>query len=149
MLLAVRRAARIEVEAGIADALRSELLLQIAERRVADRDHDALIDRVLDEIVKGGRARVAHDLDAARLGCDRILELVDHRAGVPLGVLRLEIDAERRGGRLRAVFARERRAVARRAAHLDVHRQPLAERLVGERRRRRQRRQRGCRPVES
>ena len=50
-----QRAAGIEVDAGVAEALGAELLLQVGQRRVAVGDDDALIDRLLDEVVERGR----------------------------------------------------------------------------------------------
>ena len=124
-----QRAARIEIDARIAEALWPELVLQIGQRRIAGGDDDALIDGLLDEVMESGRARVAHDLDAVRLGGHRLLELVDHRLGRPGRELRLQIDAERFGGFLRARLTGERRAVAGVAAHLHVHHQAFADRI--------------------
>ena len=125
-------AAGIEVDAGIAHALGAELVLQVGHRRVADGDDDALVDRALDEVVEGGAAGMAHDLDAGRLGGDRLLELVDHGLRRPGRELRLEVDAEGGGGLRGAGLAGERGAVAGVAAHLHVHGEALADRIVGE-----------------
>ena len=51
------RAAGIEIDAGIAEALGAELLLQIGQRRIAGGDDDALVDGLLDQVVEGGRSR--------------------------------------------------------------------------------------------
>ena len=61
-----QRAACVEVDAGIAEALGAELVLQLGHRRVADGDDDALADRLRDQVVEGGAAGMAHDLDAVR-----------------------------------------------------------------------------------
>ena len=106
-------------------------LLQVGHRRVADGDDDALVDGALDEVVEGGAAGMAHDLDAVRLGGDRLLELVDHGLRRPGRELLLEVDAERCGGLRGAGLAGERGAVAGIAAHLHVHGDALADRVVG------------------
>ena len=85
-----QRAARIEIDAGVAEALGAELVLQGRQRRVAVGDDDALVDGLLDEIVERDCAGMAHDLDAVRLGGHRLLELGDHRLRRPGGELRLE-----------------------------------------------------------
>ena len=126
-----QRAALVEVDARIAEALGAEFGLQRGHRRVAVGDDDALVGRLFDEIVEGGRARMAHDLDAVRLGGHRLLELGDHRLGRPGRELRLQIDAERLGGLRRAGLAGQRRPVAGVAAHLHVHHQPFADRIGG------------------
>ena len=123
-----QRAAGIEVDAGIAHALGLELVLQRGHRRVADGDHDALVDGALDDVMEGGGARVAHDLDAVRLGGDRLLELVDHGLRRPGRELLLQVDAEGGGGLRGAGLAGKRGAVAGVAAHLHVHDQAFADR---------------------
>ncbi len=52
-----QRAAGIEVDAGVAEALGAELLLQVGQRRIAVGDDDALVDGLLDEVMEGGRCR--------------------------------------------------------------------------------------------
>ncbi len=131
-VLGGQHAALIELDAGIAEALRAVGLLQRGQRRVAVGHHDALIDRLLDEIGEGVGAGVTHDHDAARPGGECFLELGDHRFRRPGRELGVElIDAERLGGRRRAGLAGEGGAVAGIAAHLHVDRDALAGRLVG------------------
>ena len=127
MSLAVSVPPSIEVDAGIAHALGAELGLQVGHRRVADGDDDALVDGRLDEVVEGGAAGMAHDLDAGRLGGDRLLELVDHGLRRPGRELLLEVDAEGRGRLRGAGLAGERGAVAGVAAHLHVHGEAFAD----------------------
>ncbi len=129
-----QRAAGVKIDAGIAEALGAELALQGGHRRIAVGDDDALVGGGLDEVMEGGRAGMAHDLDAARLGGDRFLELVDHGFRRPGRELLLQFDAQRRGGLLGAGLAGERGAVAGVAAHLHIHGQALADRVGGQRR---------------
>ena len=126
-----QRAARVEVDARVAEALGAELGLQRGHRRVAVGDDDALVGRLFDEVMEGGRARMAHDLDAGRLGGHRLLELRDHRLRRPGGELRFQFDAERLGGLRRAGLPRQRRPVAGVAAHLHVHDQAFADGVGG------------------
>ena len=63
---------------------------------------------------------MAHDLDAVRVGGHGLLELVDHRLLIPLGVLLDQLDVVGRRGGPGAVGARQRRAVPLRAAALHV-----------------------------
>src|SRR3546814_14458584 len=90
-----------DIDPGIAEALGAELRLQVGHRRVADRHHDALADRLRHQVVERGAAGMAHDLDAVRLGRHRLLELVDHGLRRPGGKLLLELDSteERRVGK--------------------------------------------------
>ncbi len=130
-VLGRERATGIEVDAGIAHALGLELVLQRGHRRVADGHHDALVDGALDDVMERGGARVAHDLDAVRLGGNRLLELVDHGLRRPGRELRLQLDAESRSGLSGAGLTGERRSVAGVAAHLHVHDQAFADRIGG------------------
>ncbi len=52
-----QRATGIEVDAGIAEALRAEFVLQLAQGRVAAGDDDALIDGALDQVMEGRASR--------------------------------------------------------------------------------------------
>ena len=59
-------AAGIEVDTGIAHALRAEILLQVGHRRIAHGHDNALVGCGLDQVVEGGATGMAHDLDAGR-----------------------------------------------------------------------------------
>jgi hypothetical protein len=134
-LLGGQLAALVEVDAGIAEALRAVGLLQLGQWRIAVGDDDALVDGLLDEVREGLVAGVAHDHDAARLRGERLLELLDHPLRRPGRELLVEaVDAESLGRGTRAGLARERRAVAGVSAHLHVDRDALAGRLLRERR---------------
>ena len=124
-----QRAAGIEVDAGIAEAFGTKLLLQIGQRSVAVGDHDPLVDGLLDEVMKRNAAGMPHDLNAVGLGGHRFLELVDHSLRLPLRELGLQLDSERLGGFLGAGLTGEGRAVAGVAAHLHVHDEALADRV--------------------
>ncbi len=104
---------------------------------------NALVDGLLDEVMKGRAARVAHDLDAVRLGGHRLLELADHGLRRPSRELRLDLHTEGFRGFLRARLTRERRPVAWVAAHLHVHHQALADRIGRSRHRSRREPRRG------
>ena len=95
------------------------------KRVVAAGDDDALGLGLVDERRECRLARVSHDLDAVRVGRHGLLELVDHRLLIPLGVLLDQLHVVRRRGRPGAVGARQRCPVTLRAAALHVDDQLL------------------------
>jgi len=121
--------AGVKIDAGIAEPFRAELILQIRKRRIAVGDDGALISGLFDEVVEGRASRVAHDLDAIRLGGHRLLELLDHRLRRPGGKLRFQFDAQGGGGLSGSRLSSERRAIAGVAAHLHIHDQAFPDRI--------------------
>src|SRR2546427_663919 len=130
-LLRGELAALVEIDARVSEAVRAVHALQLRQRRVARGHHDAALDRVRHERSEGFVAGVAHDLDARGRGGERLAEMLQHDFRLPPRVLLDELDAECRRGGAGAVGARQGRAVARIASHLEIHVDALAQRFLG------------------
>ena len=113
--LACQVAALVEVGAGIAEALGLVLGLDVRHGVVAAGDDDALGLRLIDERREGRLAGVTHDFDAVGVGRHGLLELIDHRLLIPLGILLDQLDVVRRRRRPGPVGAR--RALRRHPAY--------------------------------
>ena len=70
--------------ADIAHALRPIFLLRLGQRGVRRREDDALSEGLVDQRIGGVVARMPHEGDAVDLGRDRLLELGQHRVGIPV-----------------------------------------------------------------
>ena len=59
--------------------------LRLGQRGVGRGEDDALGEGLVDQRIGGVVARMAHEGDAVDLGRDRLLQLGQHRVGVPVG----------------------------------------------------------------